>query len=119
MHELALMESMFKVAESYREKNKLKEVTEVKVVVGELNSILPEAFSFAFEVLKRQTPFEQARLIIEIEEAEAICSFCGKKFRPEYPWFTCPVCQHAQAQIIKGNRMYIEYLEGVKEEEEK
>lgn len=65
MHEVSLVQSVFKdVAESARI-NGVSRITKVKLVIGRDCLVLPGALLFAFEQLKREPLTPDAELVIE------------------------------------------------------
>ena len=70
MHEWALAEGVIATATRFAEENGITEVTEVVVVIGELQQVEHEVLEFAFEQLK--TPlFKNARFVLQSQPARA------------------------------------------------
>jgi hydrogenase nickel incorporation protein HypA/HybF len=112
MHELSFVQQILWQAEEAANANGIKRIDEIKVVLGELLYIMPEALDFSFKVLNRGTAAEEARLLVEYKKALAQCGACGK----QYFWLeygnNCPKCKSQETRIIQGMEMIIEYLEG-------
>jgi len=80
MHEWALAEAVIAAVSQIAEKEVLKEVTEVKIKVGELQQIELDILEFALSQLK-PPKFKHTKFSIELAKAELKCRVCS------YKWF--------------------------------
>lgn len=110
MHELPIMQDIIKVANEEAEKNKIKSIKKITLVIGELSSVVDECAQMYFELLAEGTPCETAELVFKHISAQLKCSKCGNVFCHEKSFF-CPICG-SDATLIKGtgNEMYIESI---------
>jgi hydrogenase nickel incorporation protein HypA/HybF len=92
--------------------NDINKVTKVKLVVGESHGALPDALEFAFEVLTEGTICAGAELAMEESVLLLKCRACAIEFHPEGYLYHCPVCGAANAILIKGMELYVDYYEG-------
>lgn len=132
MHEWALAEAVIAAASQIAEKEGLKEVTEVRVRVGELQQIELDIFNFALSQLK-PPKFKHARFDVETEKAELKCRACEHKwplsenrldrdsleaihFVPEvaHSYIKCPKCGSPDFEITEGRGIWLESIKGVK-----
>jgi hydrogenase nickel incorporation protein HypA/HybF len=132
MHEWALAEAVIAAASQIAEKEGLKEVTEVKVRVGELQQIELDIFNFALSQLK-PPKFKHVRFDVETEKAELKCRACEHKwplsenrldrdsleaihFVPEvaHSYIKCPKCGSPDFEIIEGRGIWLESIKGAK-----
>jgi hydrogenase nickel incorporation protein HypA/HybF len=132
MHEWALAEAVIAAASQIAENEGLREVTEVKLKVGELQNIELDLLDFAFSQLK-PPKFKNAKLNVEMEKAEFKCRVCGntwffKKeklnldkaeaihFLPEiaHTYIKCPSCGSPDFEILHGRGVLLESIKGVK-----
>jgi hydrogenase nickel incorporation protein HypA/HybF len=97
----------------------IDEVTEIKLVIGNINNILPDALRFAFDSFKGNPPLaEDAKLILDERLPEAECKNCGEKFvLTSMLEFSCPVCGENNIKLIGGEELYIEYYKGREKDE--
>jgi len=133
MHEWALAEAVIAAASQIAEKEGLKEVTEVKIKVGELQQIELDILEFALLQLK-PAKFENAGFSIEVARAEFKCRVCGRKwifkkekldesiaeaihFVPEiaHTYIKCPKCGSPDFEILEGRGVWLESIKGVKQ----
>jgi hydrogenase nickel incorporation protein HypA/HybF len=132
MHEWALAEAVIAAASQIAEKEGLKEVTEVKIRVGELQQIKRDILEFALSQLK-PAKFKKAKFSIEVAKAELKCRVCGHKwffgrekldestaeaihFVPEvaHTYIKCPKCGSPDFEILEGRGVWLESIKGVK-----
>jgi len=136
MHEWSLAEAVVATALENAQKNHLKKITAMKVVLGELQQIEEDIFSFALNELKKETILEDAKIEIVVQEAVFKCRVCGHEwnyrdvlktldeettesihFVPElsHSFIKCPKCGSPDFEVIKGRGVWIEYIKGVGE----
>jgi len=132
MHEWALAEAVIAAASQIAEKEGLKEVTEVKVKVGELQQVELDILEFALSHLKT-SKFKNTGFTIETAKAELKCRVCGYEwafqkeglgeytkeaihFVPEiaHAYFKCPRCGSPDFEILQGRGVWLESIKGVK-----
>lgn len=92
MHEVSIMQDMLQLAEENLRKSGCTEIRRIKLRVGLLSGVVPEALSFAFDVLKSGT--SAANAILEIESSPSLfsCGECGRESWYETMRFECPEC---------------------------
>lgn len=131
MHEWALAEAVIAAASEIADKEKLREVTEVKIRVGELQQIEPDLFQFALSQLK-SGKFKKAKMLIGITRAELKCRVCGYRwvfekekldesvaeaihFLPEvaHVYIKCLKCGSPDFEIVEGRGVWLESVKGV------
>jgi hydrogenase nickel incorporation protein HypA/HybF len=132
MHEWALAEAVVSATSEMAEKEGLKEVTEVKIRVGELQGIELEILEFALSQLKKGK-LKDTRFTMQTENAELKCRVCGHRwvfhektlsdkwaeaihFVPEiaHTYIKCPKCGSPDFEILKGRGVWLETVKGVK-----
>lgn len=112
MHELSFAQQILWQAEEAALKNGIKTISEIKIVLGELLYIMPEALDFSFQVLKKETMAEEALLLVEYKKALAQCDACANQYLWLEYGYNCSKCKSQETRIIQGMEMSIEYLEG-------
>jgi hydrogenase nickel incorporation protein HypA/HybF len=107
VHELALTESL---VQEILERVPNRRVLHVRLEIGRLMAVLPDAMRFSFEVCTRGTPLEGASLeVIEIA-AVATCRACGGGVTAEDGLLLCP-CGSADLDVIRGRELRIRDVE--------
>lgn len=132
MHEWALAEAVISAASEAAKKEGLREVTEVRIVVGELQQIEQDVFEFALSELKKDE-LEGARFRIEKVRAKLECRACGHAwtlakerldeiaieaihFVPEvaHAYVKCPRCGSPDFEVLEGRGVWLLSVKGVK-----
>jgi hydrogenase nickel incorporation protein HypA/HybF len=111
MHELAVTESLLKIAVKHAEKADAKRVTDLNIVIGELASMVDDSIQFYWEVIARGTIAEQAVLHFRRVPAELQCMACFKNYPPTDRDLTCPECGAVGAKIIAGEEFFLESID--------
>ncbi|NLT96508.1 MAG: hydrogenase maturation nickel metallochaperone HypA [Clostridia bacterium] len=117
MHELSLAQNLLDIVCRAAEENGLQRITVVSVVGGELGGIVLDALQFGFEVTKKGTVAEGAKLLYRELPALIRCNFCNHEFSWKAYGYTCPRCSHRGGEMFQGNEFYVEYIEGDGKEE--
>jgi hydrogenase nickel incorporation protein HypA/HybF len=107
MHELALAES---IVDAVAEHVGDARVVAVRLRVGRLAAVLPEALCFCFEVCAEGTPLEGASLHITDAPGRGVCRACGAEIEMGDLLATCP-CGSAGVEVIGGRDLRIESVE--------
>jgi hydrogenase nickel incorporation protein HypA/HybF len=132
MHEWALAEAILTSAKDIADKEKLKQVTEVTIRVGELQQVEPEILRFALSQMKTEL-FGNAKFRILKAKTSLKCRVCGttwqfntKKldkttaeaihFVPEvaHTYVKCPNCGSPDFEIVSGRGVWLENIKGAK-----
>ncbi len=114
MHEMALMEGIVKVLKTTAEEHQLEKIKKVKLVIGKMTMVYPDALQFAFSACLRDPIFaEQACLEIEERNIQATCRECQFEFEANdaYAIF-CPQCESFAVEMLSGREFFIDYIEG-------
>jgi hydrogenase nickel incorporation protein HypA/HybF len=109
MHEAAIAASILEIAG--RHTNGDRQIRRVKIRLGEFTGAVRESVEFAFDVIKKGTPAENAALEIEISPLVACCFDCDWSGTPVEEFsFACPHCG-MPVQVLSGQEMDVEYVD--------
>jgi hydrogenase nickel incorporation protein HypA/HybF len=111
MHEMALAESVLQIVEDTARKHGASEVRAVRLAIGRLSHVEPEALRFAFDVVTRQSLAQGARLEIEATEGSAWCMQCCDAVPLARLGDACPRCGSYQLQVTGGDDMRVRDIE--------
>jgi hydrogenase nickel incorporation protein HypA/HybF len=137
MHEWALAESIIETVLDVATKEKLKEIKEIKIQIGELQQIEKDIFEFALnEIIKSQyKKLKDVKINIKTIKSTLNCKNCGhswdfsdiKKtinddegeaihFLPEVTFVhtRCPKCGSPDFEITSGRGVMISSIKGEK-----
>ena len=107
MHELAIAES---VVAMVLERTDGRRVSVVRLRIGRLTAVVPEALSFCFELATAGTPLEGAVLEVTEESGRAHCRSCGADFSLEDPILLCG-CGSADVELLSGRELQVTSVE--------
>ena len=111
MHELRIAEDLTQIVLETAQASRLKRVTEVNVVFGQLVQIVPEIFEAAFRECARGTAADNASVNIEIRAVLMRCIKCGCDFEVQENSFVCQ-CGSSDLEIISGKELFVKSIEG-------
>src|SRR3974377_246855 len=99
MHELSIMQSALNMALEQARLAGADRVHTMRLRVGALSGVVPDALEFAFAALTPGTAAEGAALAIENVPARFWCRSCSQEFEAEDLLAECPGCQQASGEI--------------------
>jgi hydrogenase nickel incorporation protein HypA/HybF len=111
MHELSIANAILDAVRKERERLKGARVITVGVRIGELAGVDPEALSFGFEVLVKDTDLEPLALEIESSLRRHACLHCKHAFTVVDYRVDCPACGSTETRCIGGDELELAYLE--------
>ena len=111
MHELSIASAILERV--YREglRHPGVRITKVGLRVGALSGVDPEALSFGFETLVKDSPWEPLPLDIVLCPRKQRCLACSQVFVGEVMNTACPSCGNEITACISGDELDIEYIE--------
>ncbi len=132
MHEWALAESVITAAQQIAEKEKLREIKEVTIKIGELQQVEKDILRFALSQLKPAS-FKNATFHISKAKTKLKCRVCENTwlfsktklsedtaeaihFVPEvaHAYIRCPKCGSPDFEIAEGRGVWLENIKGVR-----
>ena len=111
MHELSIAKSIFEAIDAEMTKCGAKELRSLKVRIGELTAVDPEALKFAFDSCTTKTHMQGATLIIEEVALTARCAECATEFPVIDYGNRCPRCNSASVERLTGTELDIISME--------
>ncbi len=107
MHEFSLAEAIVRACEEVVQANGGGTVEKVSLRIGELRQVVPDALTFAFDILKTDTLLSQATLEWETVAAVVRCRQCSTQYRPKDVFWECPSCGALGADVVAGEELEI------------
>ena len=108
MHELAIADSVVRIASAHAAGRK---VVAVELKVGHLRQVVPPALEFAFGLVAEGTELEGAELRMEVVPAAGRCRECGADTPlPEMP-LRCARCGGFDVDVLQGEELLVDSLE--------
>lgn len=111
MHELALCESVLDIVCRHAATHGVTRITVVRLELGALSCVDPDAIEFCFAAVADGTIAEGARIDIERVAGEAWCLDCGAMVTLIERYDPCPRCGGHHLRIAQGDEMRVKELE--------
>lgn len=107
MHEMAITQS---VVDAVCEHAAGRRVHSVRVQVGALCAVVPDAMEFCFGLAAEGTAADGARLDLDVQPGSALCRTCGDEFPLPDLILLCP-CGSADVEVLTGKDLRILSME--------
>ncbi|MFK0232714.1 hydrogenase maturation nickel metallochaperone HypA [Streptomyces vinaceus] len=109
MHEMSIAMAVVAQVEEAAGAGGAKAVTSVRLQVGELAGVVPDALAFCFELACAGTVLEGAELVTEPVPARARCRSCTGDWAVGMPpRLVCPGCgQATDVELLAGRELQI------------
>jgi hydrogenase nickel incorporation protein HypA/HybF len=107
MHELSIAEA---IVDSVLQRTGDQRVHVVRVRIGRLTAVVPDALLFCFELATAATPLEGARLDIDETDARVHCRSCGQDVVVADLVPLC-ACGSADVEVLSGRELQVSSVE--------
>ncbi|MEU0392189.1 hydrogenase maturation nickel metallochaperone HypA [Streptomyces sp. NPDC006208] len=112
MHEMSIALAVVDQVEEAARSQGATAVRAVRLEVGELAGVVPDALAFSFELACAGTVLEGAELIARSVPGRARCESCAEDWAVGMPpQLCCPRCGGATAELIAGRELCITAVE--------
>jgi hydrogenase nickel incorporation protein HypA/HybF len=111
MHELSIMDSALTMVLDRAREAGAQRVHLIRLRIGTLSGVVPEALEFAFEALAPGTLAEGGQLDIESVPARFWCAACRAEFQAEDLLSECPSCHSPSGDLRAGREMEVTSME--------
>jgi len=111
MHEFGIAQSLLEIVEQEALPYRGSRVTRVKLLIGKLSGVIPDALRFAFEVISMGGIAEGASLVIEEVPLRIQCNQCRRVSIMDDPFLICPHCEGTDVEMIAGRELEIKDME--------
>ncbi len=111
MHEVSIMTEALRMAMDAAKSAGATRVLKLRLRIGTLSGVVPEALRFAFDVVVQGTMAEGATLEIETVRAACWCATCQAEFECENFFNECPRCHDVSGELRRGREMEIADVE--------
>lgn len=112
MHETAVVEGLMSILLAQAAEHGIGHIDVVRLKIGRLRGLDSRLIRSGFEMFAEGTIAEGARLDIDEVAVEARCHACGAIWAVQHYRFECPACGGNNAEVLKGRELYIESLDG-------
>lgn len=111
MHEYAVTQSIVDIAAKEAKNAGASRIVEIRLVIGDLSSIIDESVSLYFDIISKGTAAEGASLVFKRLPARFGCENCGLEYDKPAKGFECPACGKTGRLTGGGKEFYIESME--------
>ena len=111
MHEMALAEGVLQIVEATIRDQRCKKVILVRLDIGELSHVEPDALRFCFEAVVKGSKAEGAALEIKRVPGRAWCHDCASEVHLPSLGMPCPKCDGYKLQVTGGEDMRVHDME--------
>ena len=103
MHELAIVEGVVDQVTTRLPETRIRSV---RLEIGALSGVVPDALRFCFDLATEGTTMEGASLEITEMPGRCRCRSCGGEFSPDGLILLCP-CGGADVEVLSGQELKI------------
>lgn len=107
MHEMSITEDILDIIRREMKKGSLTHLISVKLRLGELTAIDPDALRFCFDASIKKTGLEGAVLEIEGVPLTGRCTMCATTWKITDFALICPACSGTDVEKIAGTELDI------------
>jgi hydrogenase nickel incorporation protein HypA/HybF len=111
MHELSIMAEAVRMAVDAAKSAGKSRVLALRLRVGTLSGVVPDAMRFAFDVVCSDTMAAGASLEIESVPAACWCAACRAEFECADFFNECPRCHNVSGELRRGRELEIASVE--------
>lgn len=112
MHEVGLLTQALELAEEEAKRAGAQRILKMKLRIGSLVGVVPEAMAFAFDVVSRGSLAEGGEFTWEEVPVLCRCRNGCPDFHPgDTAVFLCPKCGAASASVIEGRELHLVEIE--------
>ena len=111
MHELGIATTILEVVRTEAQQTPGSRLVAVGLKLGELSGVDPDALSFCFETLVKESELVPIELVIERTRRRHRCPSCERAFDVVDYEVACPDCGEPKTEMIGGDEMEIVYIE--------
>ena len=108
MHELGLCAS---IVDAVERRAGDRPVAQVRIQVGRLHHVHPEAFDQSFAMAAMGTVVEGAGADLVLLPVRARCARCGSEWESDEPPTACPACGEVDLELTGGDELVLESIE--------
>lgn len=111
MHEVGIMESTLDLARRAAQDRGASRIHVLRMRVGAMSGVVPDALEFAFTVLTEGTIAADAELEIETVSPAAHCDRCGQDYPVSPAEYACPTCGLRSTRLVRGKEIELVSME--------
>ena len=112
MHEMGIAEQLVQICLDAIPEDMVDPRVEIlNLRIGKLASVVEHSLTFCFEIITKDTPLENVKLMIESVPVKICCKVCHQEWEVDTPMFKCPDCEEGEVEMISGREIEITSME--------
>jgi len=111
MHEVSICEHLLVILAQEAKQHGVSRIVRLRVQIGRLSCLDPEALRFAFDAIAPGTIAENAELQIDCPPVRATCKDCGSDVDLETRLDACRACGSTRLELHSGEEMRLLEME--------
>ena len=111
MHEYAVTEGLLKLVLEEAQKAGASKITEIRLVIGDLSTIIDESVQIYFDLMSEETLAYGAKLVFRRVTARFMCKDCGCDYEKPVKGYDCPKCSGMGMPTGVGREFYVESMD--------
>ena len=111
MHEVSICQHLLALLEQEAKRHGVKKIVRVRVEIGRLSCLEPEALRFAFDAMAPGAIAGTARLQVDQPPAHATCKDCGAPVELDSRFGPCTSCGSTRLEVHRGEEMRLLEME--------
>jgi hydrogenase nickel incorporation protein HypA/HybF len=115
MNEVALMQNIVDSAVERAKQNGAHHIYTIEMRVGAAAGVAagvaPESLEKAFDVVKKGTIADMAKLQVDYVSTVCYCANCDIEFQPNNSRYECPECHQPYCEVRKGTELELASLD--------
>ncbi len=111
MHEMSIMQSLFKILLEKAEQARAQKIRSVTIRVGRFSGIESNLLTTAFQIVSSDTLAEGARFEVKTNPLLLRCKHCGIVKIEEKLLFECPKCGSTDVQFEPNDELMVDNME--------
>jgi hydrogenase nickel incorporation protein HypA/HybF len=111
MHEVGIIQNTLDLAVKSAQASGATQIHQVRLRVGAMTGVVPDALQFAFEVVRQDTMAAAARLEVETVPVTCWCARCQSEFPSADLLYECPQCGQISSELRRGLELELASLE--------
>lgn len=112
MHELSLMQGIFDSVIPVAKQNNATRISAIRLRIGDMAMVVPEAMEFAFEALSEDDPMLNGAILeMDFVKPRSKCLDCGTEFEHDRFHMHCPECGSGATLLTAGRELEVASME--------
>ena len=111
MHELAITQSIMRIALKTAQENGAKRIKTIRLQLGDYSDVMPEYVEKYFDLVSCDTIACGAHIEAYRQRARIRCEACGEESEVERGEARCPKCGAETIKMLSGTQCLVESIE--------